>query len=325
MWTFFDLFAGVGGFRVGLERLGWSCIGWCEIDKWSQKTYQACFDTSHDWFWPDARTLPVDQMPSFDVLTAGWPCQSFSIAGERRGFEDTRGTLVYEVFRILQGRKPRAFLLENVKGLVSKPMRDREFKIILEILNKDLGYQVYWKILNSKDFGVPQNRERVYIVGFREHSFEDFNWPKPMPLQTKLRDVLEKDVPERYYLSDRMLQYLLRHLEKNKLSGKSGFGAKLLTLNDDISVEVPATYYKGPGGAGRPAVVTYNRDSVLFRKLTPSECFRLQGFPEDYIIKAINSGVSDTQLYKQAGNAVTVPVVEAIGRQIQERMGRDLS
>lgn len=392
MPTFFDLFAGVGGFRLALEGLGWRCVGWCEVDKFCQTTYRANFDTSGDWFWPDATTLPTDQMPDFDVLCAGFPCQAFSLAGRRHGFEDARGTLVYEIFRILRDRRPRAFLLENVKGLVCRPMRDREFRYILDVLG-ELGYQVFWRVLDSKDYGVPQHRERVFIVGFREHRFAEFAWPRPAPLARRLADVLEREVPEKYYLSDRMVETLKRHLERHRAKGH-GFGFRVHGSSEvcetlrshglghtappivtdrvagtvkvghckiqgdlDFIAEAPTGGHTSPSGgdpqpkiAVRPCLTPgrvekhqhgrrFKEDGepwqeppgvamagylpatgelpFRIRRLTPLECFRLQGFPDSFVERARRAGVSDTQLYRQAGNAVTVNVVEAIGRAME--------
>lgn len=243
--TFFDLFSGIGGFRLALERLGWECVGWCEIDHWCQQTYIANFPHAREeFFWPDATTLKTERMPDFDILTAGFPCQAFSIAGKRRGFEDARGTLVYEIFRILRDKRPKGFILENVKGLVMRPFRDREFKYILRVL-RELGYATFWRVLNSKDYGVPQNRERVYIVGFKGVGFPapPFPWPKPHPLKLRLADILEKDVPEKYYLSERLVRSLWEHLMRHRAKGH-GFGIRLLDPEGEASSLVV-------GGQGR--------------------------------------------------------------------------
>jgi DNA (cytosine-5)-methyltransferase 1 len=245
--TFFDLFAGVGGFRLGLERAGWRCVGWCEIDKWCQRVYRHRFPDG-GWFWPDATTLDPPAMPGFDFLVAGVPCQAWSVAGKRRGFEDARGTLWFDCFRILEERKPRGFLFENVKGLVCRPFRDREFRRILEIL-RGMGYIVFWKVLNSKDFGVPQNRERVFIVGFRWDgpAPADFPWPEPRPLAARLADVLEREVPERYYVSGRALE---------RIRGRMGRGPPArLRVGGGVATAVDADCWKGPGSHGQRTLV----------------------------------------------------------------------
>jgi len=227
MTTFFDLFAGIGGFRLALERLGWRCAGGCENDRYCNQTYNANFATEGDWFWEDAAALPAREMPDFDVLCAGFPCQSFSMAGHRRGFEDARGTLIYEIFRVLEAKKPKAFLLENVKGLTFRSF-EKEFSFILKALH-GLGYRVSWKVLNSKDFGVPQNRERVFFAGFRGGGSLDreFVFPKGRPLTVRLRDVLEEEVDPKYNLSEKLVKCLMRHLERHRAKGH-GFGMRIL-------------------------------------------------------------------------------------------------
>lgn len=323
--TFFDMFAGIGGFRLALERLGWRCVGWCEADEWCQKTYRANFDTSGDWFWPDAATMPVGEMPDFDVLCAGFPCQSFSTAGRKGGFEDARGTLVYEVFRVLDAKRPRAFLLENVKGLACRPFRDREFKYILRTL-AGLGYQVFWRVLDSRDFGVPQHRERVYIVGFREGRFRDFPWPEPVPPKARLADVLEKEVPAKYRLSGRLVYTLARLAAGGRPSGRGRYDTGMSRPEIGEALRVYGDGGPSPPLKRHPLLVA---TAGFVRRLTPRECARLQGFPDSFAIP-----VSDTQAYRQFGNAVTVPVVEAIGRRMEAwlrdgeeagRLGRCLS
>jgi DNA (cytosine-5)-methyltransferase 1 len=245
--TFFDLFAGVGGFRLGLERAGWRCVGWCEIDKYCQRVYRHRFPDG-GWFWPDATTLDPSAMPGFDFLVAGVPCQAWSVAGKRRGFEDSRGTLWFDCFRILEERKPRGFLCENVKGLVCRPFRDREFRRILEIL-RGMGYLVFWKVLNSKDYGVPQNRERVFIVGFRWEgpAPADFPWPGPRPLAVRLADVLEREVPEKYYVSGRALERIRERMGRDPLAR--------LRVGGDVATAVDADYWKGPDSHGQRTLV----------------------------------------------------------------------
>jgi len=201
--------------------LGWRCVGWCEIDKWCQRAYRVNFGTEGgvegEFFWGDASKMQVDFLPSFDVLCSGFPCQSFSFAGNRRGFEDAKGTLVYEIFKVLEAKRPMAFILENVKGLVCKPFGDREFPFILRTLH-GLGYRVFWRVLNAKDHGLPQNRERVFILGFLKNirSGEDFTWPSPVALKMSLTDVLEKNVSKKYFLSKKMIKWLTGHPERRR-------------------------------------------------------------------------------------------------------------
>jgi DNA (cytosine-5)-methyltransferase 1 len=438
---FFDLFSGVGGFRVGLEGLGWLCVGSCEIDKPARKIYEANFDTANEFFWPDATTLNTSTMPDFDVLVAGFPCQPFSVAGKQRGFEDGRGTLFFQIARILQAKRPRAFLLENVEGLVFHN-KGRTLSTILDKLAVDvneqtrlsassdcLRYHVYWKVLNSKNFGVPQNRKRIFIVGFKDTPPLPFKFPQGEPLTKSLNDTLESAVPAKYYFSDRLVKALAGYWERRRAkendfavhprdSAQTVSVAEALTATgcptnaprlmvSDIrgghfipSWDLPEIFgevtseerrfldtlrrvrrhreYKSdPNKDGAPVYVAKlenanlidclvrkgylvkpTTDTVEFkrsrmiltdlteldrkavadrkkntkkesssgdyerreipqstkrlRRLTPSECFRLQGFPDSFDL----SKCSDRQLYRQAGNAVTTTVVEAIGKSI---------
>lgn len=207
--TFFDLFAGIGGFHIALKRLGWKCVGFCEIDKPCRKTYFVNFpEMVGKWYCHDARNIKEGELPDFDVLVAGFPCQSFSLAGKRLGFEDTRGTLFFEIVRILKDKKPKAFLLENVKGLVFHD-KGKTLKVILNTL-KELDYDVHYEVLNSKDFGVPQNRERIFFVGFRTKEAIPFEFPKGFPLTIRLKDIMEKEIPERYYLTEKYVKRFLK-------------------------------------------------------------------------------------------------------------------
>jgi len=278
---FFDLFSGMGGFRLGLEREGYECVGWCEIDEWAQKLYRAFFKPSEkEVFHEDARRIIPEQLPEFDVLCAGFPCQSFSVAGKRRGFEDTRGTLFFEIVRIARAKRPAFLLLENVKGLLNHD-RGRTFEVILKTLD-ELGYDAEWQVLNSKDFGLPQNRERVFIIGHLRGKSR----PQIFPLT-------ESD--KVYYEPPRKAQ---------------GEG-KRFRCSPDYSRAIDANYRKGGG----------SRTHLLFgermRIFTPLECFRLQGFPDEMYYTAKKLGIADTHLYRLTGNAVSVPVVQSIARKLK--------
>ncbi|MDE1854428.1 MAG: DNA (cytosine-5-)-methyltransferase [Thaumarchaeota archaeon] len=207
---YFSEFAGIGGFDLAANGLGWEKVGYCENDKWALETYKANFGDA-GWHWGDATTMSVELVPDFDILFAGFPCPPYSRAGKRMGMEDPRGKLFHEITRLLAAKEPRFFLLENVAGLT-----DENFRSVFWSMQKSLeslGYRVFTKVLNSADFGVPQHRERVFFVGFRDggNLGEAFAWPQAVPLRTKLADVLEKGVPEKYYVSERLIESLRRH------------------------------------------------------------------------------------------------------------------
>ncbi|MGL5032446.1 MAG: DNA cytosine methyltransferase, partial [Microcystaceae cyanobacterium] len=209
-FTFVDLFAGIGGFRIALNKLGGQCLFSSEIDKYSQQTYQLNFGDLPEG---DITQIPANKIPDHDILTAGFPCQAFSIAGRRDGFEDSRGTLFFEIARIIKEKQPKAFFLENVKGLISHN-QGKTLRVILEILRNDLHYFVPEpQVLNAKDFGVPQNRERIFIVGFREDlEINTFEYPAPLLSPTRFIDIKEKaTVSVKYYLSEQYLNTLIAH------------------------------------------------------------------------------------------------------------------
>ncbi len=264
--TFLDMLCGIGGFRLGLERLGWKCLGSIEIDPYCRRTYEANFDVSREFFWNDATSLDTGSLPDFDLLASGFPCQPFSVAGKRKGFDDLRGTLFFEIARVLEAKRPRFFLLENVKGLLSEPMKPCYDEIVSTL--RALGYAVSINVLNSRDYGVPQNRERVFFVGFRSDTFQqrEFPWPPPVPRKAVLSDVLEENPDPKYDLSPRMVETLLRHMERARARG-SGWGLRILTGLDSAPT-IPETYYKGPGGAGRPAVMSPAVSATAMRSMT---------------------------------------------------------
>lgn len=447
---FIELFAGIGGFRLGLEALGHECVFASEIDKYAQQTYEANFgEKPHG----DITQISADDIPDHDILTAGFPCQAFSVAGHRKGFEDTRGTLFFEIARILKAKKPQWFILENVKGLLSHNAGET-FKVIIQTLEQ-LGYALDWRVLNSKDYGVPQNRERIFIIGNRDGDlFWKFNWPEKCPDGRVLADILEDRVEQKYFVSDTRLDKIKDKYDKKirtscLIEDKEGNSRCLSASQEDLSihlipekytltkkqvkkarevkshpnkwgkVDVPddvskpsrclpttesptsfdillvprlkkigsvgkdgqgnrvydpeglsATLSSQGGGRGAKKKVlkdgrTWSEGAIPFpdkkdkpsrtiitgqdqnnkatmfiqdkkvartirssgrnsltekhnhdiyktqdgiRRLTPRECARLQGFPDDFKIE-----VSDNQAYKQFGNAVSVPVITAIG------------
>lgn len=322
-FTFIDVFAGIGGMRIACQNLGGKCVFSSEINKFAQETYEANFGETP---FGDITKINENEIPNHDILLAGFPCQAFSIAGKRGGFEDTRGTLFFNVAKIIEAKQPKAFFLENVKGLVNHKGGET-LATILNTLREDLGYIVPEpKIINAKDFGVPQNRERIFIVGFRndqEVKKEDFEYPKSLNKKTCVSDIKEKTpVSVKYYLSTQYLDCLEKHKAKSKIEGK-GFGYIILD-EDDISNAIMT------GGMGRErnlliddrledfTPVTNIRGVVnkkYIRRMTPREWARLQGFPNKFKIV-----VSDAQAYKQFGNSVAVPAVQATVLNIIEKL-----
>lgn len=302
---FIDLFAGIGGIRIAFERAGAECVFSSEWDKMAQKTY---FENFGDMPAGDITKISSDEIPDHDILTAGFPCQPFSIAGVSKnnalgnshGFQHaTQGTLFFDVARIIQDKRPQAFLLENVKNLVGHD-KGKTFRIIKQTLEEELHYTVYHKVMDARTL-VPQHRERIYIVGFRDPiAFEFPTLPDSNP---KLRDILEPNVDVRYTLSDNLWEYLQMYAAKHKAKG-NGFGYGLSDLNG-ITRTLSARYYKD----GSEVLIPQLDQNP--RRLTPRECARLMGFPETFKIVC-----SDTRSYKQFGNSVVVPVVEHIAREI---------
>ena len=302
-----DLFAGIGGIRLGVEQAFGSidCVFTSEIDKYAVTTYKANFKDSH--IFGDIKQVDENDVPNHDILLAGFPCQPFSQAGLKKGFTDTRGTLFFDIERILIAKQPKAFLLENVKQLKGHD-KGRTFQTIIDHLN-NAGYKVFYEILKARDFGLPQNRERIYIVGFLDHSI-NFEFPKPMNISTRVGDILDDVVDEKYTISDKLWIGHKRRKELNKLNGK-GFGYSLFNKESKYANTISARYYKDG------SEILIEQENKNPRKLTPREAARLQGFPEEYVIP-----VSDAQAYKQFGNSVCVPVVKAIAMQMRKVLNK---
>ncbi|MGN0477076.1 MAG: DNA (cytosine-5-)-methyltransferase [Ruminococcus sp.] len=394
---YLDMFAGIGGFRSGLEKIGgFECIGYCEIDKYAKQSYEAMYDAKGELYFNDARKINPKELPDIDLIAGGFPCQSFSIAGRRKGFEDTRGTLFFEIARIASAKKPKYLFLENVPGLLSHD-RGRTFKTILSSLD-ELGCDVTWQVLNSKDFGVPQSRKRLYIVGFLRAkcagqilSFKETNSKTPIQIypgkegeriyssegesitltsnggsfggRTGLYSIEEFGIPIKvktksgYQIAYPGDSIDIGYSGTNTRRGRVGHNvAHTLTTSStqacyfiDMNPEPKMTEIarcitarhasdisnrKGEHSAvflekfqitdddEHPMVVFVDKDKKVhigkIRKLTPRECWRLQGFTDEQFDKVIATGMSDTQLYKQAGNAVTVNVISAVGQIIKE-------
>jgi len=322
-FKFIDLFAGIGGFRMAMQNLGGKCVFTSEWDEQAKKTYQANFGEVPfgDITKEETKSFIPD---GFDVLCAGFPCQAFSIAGRRGGFEDTRGTLFFDVAEIIRRKRPKAIFLENVKGLFSHD-KGKTLKTILNVLRNDLGYFVPDpQVLNAKNYGVPQNRERVFIVGFREDlGIENFEYPKPVDQTVTFEDVKEESVVSvKYYLSERYYSTLKSHKKRHESKG-NGFGFEIIP--DDGTANAVVC-----GGMGRERNLVYddrledftpvthitgrvNREGI--RKMTPREWARLQGFPDSFVIP-----VADASAYKQFGNSVAVPAIQATAREVVKKI-----
>lgn len=303
--SFIDLFAGIGGIRLAFERAGATCVFSSEWDEMAQKTYAANFNEIPKG---DITKISSEAIPDHDILTGGFPCQPFSIAGVSKnnalgnmhGFQHaTQGTLFFDVARIIEAKRPRAFLLENVKNLVSHD-KGKTFKVIKRTLEEELGYTMYYKVLDARTL-VPQHRERIYIVGFREPIF--FEYPTLPNHNPKLSDILQNEVDPKYTLTDNLWKYLQNYAEKHKAKG-NGFGYGLSDLHG-ITRTLSARYYKDG------SEILIPQPSQNPRRLTPRECARLMGFPEEFKIVC-----SDTRAYKQFGNSVVVPVVELVAKEM---------
>ena len=308
-FTFIDLFAGIGGIRIPFQELGGKCVFTSEWDKFAQKTYRVNFGEEPQG---DITQIDAINIPDFDILLGGFPCQPFSQAGLKKGFSDTRGTLFFEIERILHEKRPKAFLLENVKQLRSHD-KGRTLKVILEHIEA-LNYYVKAEVLRAADFGVPQNRERIYIVGISKDYYDlpdgyDFKFPKPTYEKTRLGDILQCNVDEKYTISDALWEGHQRRKKEHQKKG-NGFGFSLFNKESEYTNTISARYYKDGS-----EILIDQGEGKNPRKLTPRECARLQGFPEEFIIT-----VSDTQAYKQFGNSVAVPVVRAVAKRIIEEM-----
>jgi DNA (cytosine-5)-methyltransferase 1 len=382
-FTYVSLFSGLGGFEQALNKLGGKCVMASEIDKFANKAYEVLYGEPTVG---DVTEIEAEDVPDHDLLVGGFPCQAFSVAGKRLGFEDTRGTLFFEMARIAKAKKPKVILAENVKGLVGHD-KGRTLNTIVQTLC-DIGYTVDFNVLNSKYFGVPQNRERIFIVAVRDDLVEqepwmdvkgstvvpkgkrriqqlegvktfNFDWPPQEEITTRLRDILEDNVDERFYLDEEKTAKLIAEVrpvltpDKTPIeySRKNGIGKEIKqahtlsasdwrglnrnqTQNAVLEVRPVLTpdretkrqngrRFKDDGeesftltAQDRHGIAVGTPPRYRIRKLTPRECFRLQGFPDSEFDKLVAAGISNSQLYKMAGNAVTVNVIDAIGRRL---------
>lgn len=317
--NFADIFAGIGGFRLALEALGCRCVFSSEWDKFAQQSYQANF---HIIPRGDITQISTTDMPDFDILTAGFPCQPFSNIGKREGFQHpTQGTLFYDIVRILADKMPKAFILENVEGLITHN-KGRTFHTILDTLahsingqrhistTDNLGYHVFWQVLDAQNYGVPQKRRRVFIVGIRSDSpdIPEFRFPKKETPKVTIANFVEENVTG-YSIS--------KHLQQSYIYKKDDGRPQVIDKNSQIQVKtLVSTYHKIQRLTG-----TFVRDGATgLRLLTEKECKAIMGFPDDFIIP-----VSRTQMYRQFGNSVAVPVVKAVARALLTTLQRDIT
>lgn len=318
---YFDMFAGIGGFRSGLEAIGgFECVGYCEIDKYAKQAYEAMYDTGDELYFDDARKIVLEQLPDFDLLVGGFPCQSFSIAGARKGFDDTRGTLFFEIARIAAVKKPKYLFLENVPGLLNHD-KGRTFETIIHTLD-ELGYDVCWQVLNIKNFGllIKAKTKDGYQVAYPGDSIDtafSVQNSRRGRVGNQVAHTLTTSATQAYYFIDLNPDPKLTEIARcitarhdsgisNRKTEHSGVFVESTDFTDDEKFAVAFIEPNGEVHIGR------------IRKLTPMECWKLQGFTDDQFDKAKATGLSDSRLYKMAGNAVTVNVISEIGKIIKK-------
>lgn len=307
-FTFIDLFSGLGGFRIAMEDLGGKCVFSCDNNKEVCETYKNNFNEDS---YCDITKVDEKKLSKFDVLCAGFPCQPFSIAGKRIGFKDSRGTMFFEVARILKYNKPKIAFLENVSGIVSHDS-GRTIKVITNTL-EELGYIVKAKVMNAKDYGIPQNRNRWYCVAIREDIYKnDFKFPDKINLKYTLEDIIEPKTKKGYESTQIALNNINKYIDNYKKSNRYQGNKKYIIANEiraskcnfrNDGISPCLTAKMGTGGNNIPVVVKYKR------KLTEKECLQIMGFPRDYKIKENNM-----QTYKQIGNSVVIPIIKDIGK-----------
>lgn len=307
-----DLFAGIGGIKIGFEKAGFECVFSNDFDKDCKITYDLNFSGDQkSLVLGDISKISSNIIPDFNILTGGFPCQPFSIAGYRKGFTDgDRGNLFFEIIRVLKDKKPKAFLLENVKNLKTHD-NGRTMKIVYSELQK-LGYHVVDKVLNTMEFGnIPQNRERIYIVGFLDQeAFNNFSFPNKIPLTKTINDCLEKNIDEKYYYNGKSL---FAKLKKEVVKKNTVYQWRRQYVRENKNNVCPTlTANMGMGGHNVPIII----DSKGIRKLTPRECANFQGFPENFKLP----NIADSSLYKQFGNSVSIPVIERVAINIKKAL-----
>jgi len=353
---YFDMFAGIGGFRTGLKNVGdfFMPVGWCEIDKKTQKAYRALYETEGEYFCDDARAIDTDELPDIDLICGGFPCQPFSVSGRRLGLADTRGTLFHEIVRVAQARRPAYLLLENVPGLLNHE-GGKTFGVILSAIH-ELGYSLEWCVLNSANFGVPQQRRRVYIVGYLDSRLSGKIFPLAESDGSSLVQVIPGGQGQRVYSPEGASTCLtsqgggwgaktgLYFVDMN-LDPRVTSEARCITARQDSGISNHKGEHSGVLITGARAVITPDRENVrqqgrrikepdepMFtltamdkhgveyngrvRRLMPQECFRLQGYSDAQYEAVAALGLPEAQLYKMAGNSVTTNVVTAVGRKL---------
>ncbi len=359
---YFDMFAGVGGFRTGLSNAGdfFMPVGWCEIDKYAQKAYRALYETEGEYFCDDARQIKTEDLPEIDLITAGFPCQPFSVSGRRLGFADTRGTLFHEIIRVAEARRPPYLLLENVPGLLNHE-KGKTFGTIITAIH-ELGYALEWCVLNSTNFGVPQQRRRVYIVGYLDSRLSGKIFPVTQSDGATLKQIIPGGQGQRVYSTEGASTCLtsqgggwgaktgLYFIDMNA-EPKVTHEARCITARQDSGISNHKGEHSGVIIANARAVLTPERETVrqqgrrmkepgepMFtltamdkhgveysgkvRRLMPQECFRLQGFTDEQFFKLVEAGIPESQLYKMAGNSVTTNVVTAIGTKLMQEINK---
>ena len=309
-FKFIDLFAGVGGFRIAMQNNGGKCVFTSEWDKNAKITYRANYGEVPfgDISLKETKKYIPDE---FDILCAGFPCQPFSIAGNQKGFSDTRGTLFFDIEQIIEKHRPKVVFLENVKNFVSHD-KGNTFKVVKDVLENKLGYKLYYKILNSMTHAnIPQNRERIFMVAFdpkQVPNYNKFEFPKPIPLTKTIHDILEKNKVDDYYYYQKRHKYYPQ-LIKEMTSKNTVYQWRRVYVRENKSNVCPTlTANMGTGGHNVPII----RDNFGIRKLTPRETFAFQGYPNKFVLPNISKG----KLYQQAGNSITLPLVERITEQI---------
>lgn len=292
-----SLFSGCGGLDLGFIQAGFDIIWANDSDKYAVQTYKE--NIGDHILLENIEDIEIDSIPEHDILIGGFPCQPFSMMGGQLGFEDTRGTLFFHIAKIIERKKPEIVMLENVRRLKTHD-NGNTYKVIKNVLENELGYKVYDMVLNSADYGVPQTRNRTFIVCFKNQS-ADFVFPTSIPLEKTMQDLLEKDVPDKYFLSERILKTVM------------SYGTKKWHAKPEIDLSVARPLTATMAKMHRASQDNYVTDRGKVRRLTPRECARLQGFPEDFRIT-----VSDTQAYKQFGNAVTVDVAYQVAKNLKD-------